>query len=117
LVATADINLPVSLTNLLWSQLDEWRAADKNKTAVSIRLGSSQLVQHAQLAFYKQLPVSNTAAASAYCKMRAAPKLNIWFYCHAGEAGEHQHVLRCAVPVQLDLVHWRHLRPAIVSQV
>jgi hypothetical protein len=34
-VATADINLPVSLMNLLWSQLDEWRAADKNKTAVS----------------------------------------------------------------------------------
>ncbi|KAF6265404.1 dynein heavy chain 6 [Scenedesmus sp. NREL 46B-D3] len=36
LLPTADINLPVSLMNLLWSQLDEWRAADKNKTTVKL---------------------------------------------------------------------------------
>uniref|UniRef100_A0A383V949 AAA+ ATPase domain-containing protein n=1 Tax=Tetradesmus obliquus TaxID=3088 RepID=A0A383V949_TETOB len=36
LVATADINLPVILMNLLWSQLDEWRGSDKNKTAVKL---------------------------------------------------------------------------------
>lgn len=34
LVATADINLPISLMSLFWNLLDEWRTADKTATAV-----------------------------------------------------------------------------------
>jgi hypothetical protein len=35
LVGTADINLPVSLMNIMWSLLDEFRAADATQSTVS----------------------------------------------------------------------------------
>lgn len=34
IVATSDINLPVSLMNILWSLIDDLRAADTNQTQV-----------------------------------------------------------------------------------
>ncbi len=33
---TSDINLPVSLMSILWSQLDEWRTADTAKAPVAL---------------------------------------------------------------------------------